>query len=408
MLPAIQENILLLKSFQVATQILLCLVLAYLMGEFFFKLPSLRPRYQPNPKKDIVLPPSDQRPKLLSGWRTGLFLVLGLSFNLLAMKIAFRASLLQGSFWAAVMVPFTIGVILLLWARQRTTQGPPSRLSFNLGLTGEILLFGVVLLLITAESLLIQPEYWPFIDTRPLLFSSWHGLIRFAEYILLAFLLAAAARLTRNDDTDRKRAHPVTLFAILLLPFLLLLEVLSMPALARSLPFFVLAGLFLLVLAATAFLVSASCFGSPLKIGKPVFGGVGIIIVLWVFMSFTARQTVLTPITLAGLSGIKHIAEEDPDKFFAPEEEPAAPAPAEAAASAIFNNKCAVCHKYDQRLIGPPLNTVLPKYAENPAALQKFLLNPVKIDPDYPAMPNPNLTPAEAAAIAEFLLEDQS
>jgi cytochrome c len=46
----------------------------------------------------------------------------------------------------------------------------------------------------------------------------------------------------------------------------------------------------------------------------------------------------------------------------------------------------------------------MPKYEGKKDLLVKFILNPVKINPDYPAMPNPGLKPKEAEAIAEYLL----
>jgi cytochrome c len=37
--------------------------------------------------------------------------------------------------------------------------------------------------------------------------------------------------------------------------------------------------------------------------------------------------------------------------------------------------------------------------------LVKFILNPVKMNPAFPAMPNQGLNPKEAQAVADYLLE---
>jgi len=37
--------------------------------------------------------------------------------------------------------------------------------------------------------------------------------------------------------------------------------------------------------------------------------------------------------------------------------------------------------------------------------LEAFIRNPVKVNPDYPQMPNPGLKPNEARALAKYLLE---
>jgi len=70
----------------------------------------------------------------------------------------------------------------------------------------------------------------------------------------------------------------------------------------------------------------------------------------------------------------------------------------------IYNGKCIACHRFDSKLVGPPYNEVLPKYSDDHEALYQFILNPQKINPDYPAMPNQGLKPNEAKAVAEYIL----
>lgn len=74
-------------------------------------------------------------------------------------------------------------------------------------------------------------------------------------------------------------------------------------------------------------------------------------------------------------------------------------------ASEIYQVKCASCHKWDQKLVGPAHLDVLPKYDGKVAQLIAFIRNPVKVDPAYPPMPNPGLKPNEAEAVAKYLLE---
>ena len=74
-------------------------------------------------------------------------------------------------------------------------------------------------------------------------------------------------------------------------------------------------------------------------------------------------------------------------------------------AAEIYQVKCASCHKWDQKLVGPPHMEVLPKYVGKEAQLVAFIRNPGKVNPDYPPMPNPGLKPNEAEAMAKYLLE---
>ncbi len=71
----------------------------------------------------------------------------------------------------------------------------------------------------------------------------------------------------------------------------------------------------------------------------------------------------------------------------------------------IFLAKCSACHKFDNKLVGPPYNIVLKKYENNRGQLVKFILNPVKVDPAYPPMPAQGLIPPEAEAVADYILK---
>jgi cytochrome c len=71
----------------------------------------------------------------------------------------------------------------------------------------------------------------------------------------------------------------------------------------------------------------------------------------------------------------------------------------------IFEERCALCHHFDSRLVGPPLNEVMPHYRGRLEALQQFIRQPVKRNPDYPVMPNLGLQQEEASAVATYLLK---
>lgn len=70
----------------------------------------------------------------------------------------------------------------------------------------------------------------------------------------------------------------------------------------------------------------------------------------------------------------------------------------------IYNGKCIACHQFDKKVVGPPYKETLPKYEGKMDELIKFISNPVKINAEYPAMPNQGLKPNEAKAIAEYIM----
>jgi cytochrome c len=72
----------------------------------------------------------------------------------------------------------------------------------------------------------------------------------------------------------------------------------------------------------------------------------------------------------------------------------------------IFQVRCASCHSFETRMVGPAYNDVLQKYEGNVNQLIGFIRNPTKIDPAYPPMPNPGLRPNEAEAVANYLMEN--
>jgi len=71
----------------------------------------------------------------------------------------------------------------------------------------------------------------------------------------------------------------------------------------------------------------------------------------------------------------------------------------------IYKTHCTACHRLDSKLVGPPHDQVVPKYFGKEKQLIAFIRNPVKVNPDYPPMPNPGLKPNEAKAVAEYLLK---
>lgn len=73
-------------------------------------------------------------------------------------------------------------------------------------------------------------------------------------------------------------------------------------------------------------------------------------------------------------------------------------------AEAIFKQKCSACHKFDQKLVGPPYDQTVPKYNGDADKLAAFIFNPQKIDAAYPPMPNQGLKKKEANAMAQWLI----
>ncbi|OEU57810.1 MAG: hypothetical protein BA871_05275 [Desulfuromonadales bacterium C00003096] len=390
MLPVIQEQLLLIKAMQGACQTLLCLSLGYLVSEVLLSLPG-KTLFAPSapPLPEFKAAPG---PKVLTGRRAGLLIALIMACNLLLMKIAYRAALLSGPFWGGLTVLFIIGLALILAARQHLKGARPAgHFSFASAVIGDLLLLSICYFLLNAESLLLTPEYWPFLSNRPPLLLSWHGSVRFVQFTLLALMLAGL---------DQKRNRQALIFAaVLLWPLAQILELLLLPELAHSSWLYLAAALALITSAALALMTTKSLLQKrPLPLTPPL-ASIIILTMLWVLGAQIARENTLTGIALAGLQLPPAVGQAPVI--------PSAPQPAAKPQGTqiidggqLFQQKCSVCHRFDQRLVGPPLNGVLEKYRPDKNRLAGFLRNPQKIDPSYPAMPNLNLTEQEAGAVA--------
>lgn len=71
----------------------------------------------------------------------------------------------------------------------------------------------------------------------------------------------------------------------------------------------------------------------------------------------------------------------------------------------IYKAKCVACHQFDTKFVGPPHKDVLKKYENRKEDMIKFILNPIKVDPNYPPMPNQGLKPKEAEAVVKYMFE---
>ncbi|MCX7610741.1 MAG: cytochrome c [Ignavibacterium sp.] len=78
----------------------------------------------------------------------------------------------------------------------------------------------------------------------------------------------------------------------------------------------------------------------------------------------------------------------------------------------LWNTKCTICHKLDEKYLGPPQGNVLER--RSPEFVMNMLLNPEGMEEKHPEikklimeynmrMPNQNLTYDDARAILEFL-----
>jgi cytochrome c551/c552 len=262
-------------------------------------------------------------------------------------------------------------------------------------------------LLIHGTGFLLLPEYWPHFAAFPLSFLSWHGIVRFLEFLTLGLATAGAGILLiggaegENEEVGSRRAGTILFVTLGLWPLLLLLDLITLPERAVSPGIFVLSGISLLP-AAAIFLLLPFSAGKSHSRARLIFGLLPVLFVLWVAGDLLAQSNALTAGTLAmGRVQTPVLRAPAVPQVAAPEK-----APAQVDGAAVFRRICAGCHRFDQKLVGPPLQEVLPKYAGDVDALIDFIRDPVKKNPDYPPMPRLGLPEEEIKAVADYILRE--
>jgi cytochrome c551/c552 len=418
MLPEIQNHLLQLKWLLIILIALICPLLALMLGGTTVSLASTgltrrTGKKEPPAWVNALLEranPSVERDTLV---------VLTVLASLLLFKIIYRPQLFSNTAWATLILLLATGLGLMVTGRHRlSTTSLPDRTALMTGSIGIALVSGCCFALACTESLLLTPEYWPQLARLPYLFLSWHGLVRFIEFILLtaamtgnALLFTLPPQVLSDPEQHGNRVAKsigagLILGALFLWPLALCLEMSIIPALTASR---LLSGLAILSIglaagAATWLLVTLQRHQSHPP--RPFFVMVLLLFWCWAFMGHVAREQILFPAALAGLN--PEPAQTTPLPSQPADSQPSAPPPVMASGQILFEQKCSICHRFDQRVVGPPLNSVVPKYRSNLDQLKHFLKNPEKRDPDYPNMPNLGLTDEEATSIAGYLLQHVS
>jgi cytochrome c len=282
-------------------------------------------------------------------------------------------------------------------------------LSNKAGWYGLSFLTLAIWIFITAVTLATYPEKWGSENLLYLMFS-WEVLSRFFHFIAAAFAITGGAVLfgffyweggKKNLDEDygefvKKTSVKITFTAALFQPLFLLINLFALPgdALSASVFGYSFVTLFLLFIA-------YHYLYAMIKQPSQHYGGR-----IFYYLLFALLCLVITDQLAMANATRKHSAalSSEFDKFLAELRGTEAGAE-QLSGQDIYDVRCASCHRFDSRLVGPPHDEVLPKYEGKIEQLIAFIRNPVKIDPAYPPMPNPGLKPREAEAVATYLLE---
>lgn len=343
--------------------------------------------------------------------RKGVLVLLPLvvAASMLSLLLGYGPPLRSAAYGAALFVPLLCGLLLLGLYRGRLEAG--ERLFFfepALALAGIALVLLPYFLLCCTEGLLVMPEKWPLLGGRPLLFLSWSATARFLEFTFLSLAATGAVVLflgSRPPDRSveapehqlaRRLGAAMALLFLLAWPVAMLFGLFNLPEIALGGAVYAQAATSLATAAGAAFLLLESLRHGDGRFARAVFALALALFALWLLGGHLTRENALGELTVTGRV-------ETPGAVPAPGKVPPA-GEKEEKGREVFERVCSRCHRFDERLVGPPFNVVLPPYREDIEALKAFIRQPVKKNPEYPAMPQLGLKEAEIDAVAHYLL----
>jgi cytochrome c len=350
--------------------------------------------------------------RTMPGRGTALLLTLTAALILFVVQLGYPPLVPSGTFRALMLAPLFVGIVALT-AYRRLLPREESGLMLASGLSAASVLLGLLscFLLCCGAGLLVMPEKWPFLAVQPRLLLSWVGTARYLEFTCLSLVATGVLILLpgRSPAAGDGKAAEEALFrrrtgAVLALVFLLgwpcalLLGLVNLPAIALSGAVLAVSAAALAVAAGLALQLFGVLERPEGRSGRPIIFLFLILFALWLLGDHLARESALSEESLTGLAAMV-VSPIAPAADKVGEKETAAEG------KAVFERVCATCHRFDEKLVGPPLASVVPKYRGQLEELQEFIRNPVKKDPAYPAMPKLQLSEAEIDAVARYLLE---
>lgn len=318
----------------------------------------------------------------------------------------------------AWLVPFgalLAGCLLLSLYRSaivRATELPAA--PFGAGTAGLLAMTSAAFLSFLLLGTLVNPSKLPLVRSNPVFILSWHSLAEFLLFLALSSGLAGGIALRFLDRSKegeagggpgygarvRSAGTSLALAGALTSPALAVLYLITLPVPGMSTEVFAMAAT-IPILALAVFALLSLLPGK--EEGRPG-DRVSALFILMFLAVILCDQAAAGNAYQGQPSSIGPLAA---DKAVGDGKAGGKPAATDAVLEKgrkVFDAVCSVCHQFDRKVIGPPLNEVVPKYKGDVAKLKGFIRNPVKVNPALPAMPKPAIEEDEVDAVARYLL----
>jgi len=316
------------------------------------------------------------------------------------------AAITNLDYLTASLILLSVAMVFIYIYKNSLADLKKPRLGF--GITGFIIMFFALWLFVAGMTVAVFHGHWQPSGRIGDLFSSL-VIIRFLYFVVASLAVTGGAVLfglfyplgnRKKSDSDyaefvKSRMLKVTFTATILLPLIMFANLFILPdsSLSGAIFAYIIIGLFLLFLAYHFLYMIFVKFSSK-------FTALLFFSLLLMLLTVIINDKIIISNTTKVQSAILAV---EYDELLA--ELKGEDVAVEINGEEIYKVRCASCHKFDRKLVGPPHNEVVPKYFGKEEMLLAFIKNPSRIDETYPPMPNPGLKPAEAKAVANYVLE---
>ena len=269
------------------------------------------------------------------------------------------------------------------------------------------------------SALILDPGRWAIVNSPLKFLFSWNVIARFLHFICAAFAVSGVAMIffmfnwkesDREKDVEfadymKKLSGGIAIGFTLIQPLLIFWNLITLPDQALSGAVYLLTVLVMLLLFIITLTLYRLLKESRIKLGNNVFVLFVVTFIVMIVNDHEARENSIenqTRLLTARAEEVRGAIQQEREAAMATSFKPDIKLGEE-----IYNKQCSACHRFDQKLVGPAYDSVLPKYENNRDELIKFIRNPYKIEPGYPPMPKLGLSEKEIMSVAEFLLQHE-
>jgi len=417
--PPRADHVQIAKYIIIITSLFFVPYISVLFGSTLFSLGfSLRGKFEENSlfsrfSKDLV-------DTLYGNW--GVALVLGI-LPLITLTISF-SQILYGTdvniaqyFIVTLFITFAAIVLTFLYRNSFEKRDDAYWRHIILGLLALGGLKTTLFAFASTITLVLFPERWALIHSIIPLTFSWSVVAKFSFLMMLSLAVTGAAILffffswgggrqgmdEQYREYVKKFGAGITLGLSIVSMLMFLWYLVTLPVMAKSYGMFLSAMVAVFVMLIVCIYAAALLRDSQLKHAGKVF-----ILFIVFFLVVTVNDNIARENSLHYQNyKLDKINSEIVAKIEAESAEKSGATASVEMGKEIYNAKCIACHRFDQKLVGPAYNDVVPKYNGDIEKLKQFILNPVKVDPSFPmTMPNQMLKPFEAESAAMYLMDE--